>query len=1098
MKKIWLNAVLGTAAAGIITTSGAFTAIAGDLHHEEKITAEYNSAKKTKLTGKLFKEDTNEDYASKEVLDGIEVEKNGSEYIYTVSFKKINIGSLYKIKYFTSVEDAKNRTNGKDLELRSIGQDKSTVTIRSDKELKEAYFLVYFDSIKEMFPGNYEQYEDMAAELVRLAITKNESGGESEPKVKIGESVKIKVTDGGPVSPDVRRAVDSLGRVIEKDGKKHLRLKYYSKNENVVGDEKKPTVYDYGLRDLRYSYEELESDSEDKAVVLEKKVVETGKIQRGEYVITEVDIPIDGKDKVYLYGKVLGVNGQEYYKFGVLTWEGGANIPDPAETKVDTPQLLNVKQLGLNIKSKTDERLEYDFEKDGEILSPYMSKDGKKFKLSEPNHALSAFFKRDNLDNTKLRYIRYTLDGSEPDANSPAAGIGFRNNSANILANKFYEIVIDPLNDVAGFTKNGGDVTLKVKGFNADNNEASETKKYVFTFDSYSLDEVAAELTIGGKTYHGKLDTNRAYGLTEDVRLHSEEVGEKEIREALLKDAEKAGIKNASLVKLRVLDSKGNVYRPYYKNEWNEDRNPLMRLALNDYPKENDSSVFVYKNGEFRPVAAYRGYTGVFYMYINQPEGFYVIGKTEKLLEGQIEKLEKKVKDAEEKIKDLETSKEKVKVQQEIEAANKLLSRPKWIKLEKVIRIIDNIDKYIKALDNALQDNEHLSRKAKALTEIADSPILKELLTDVKLNAINDKKEKLKAAATEDNIKALEEELDKLEYKHPSKEVGFRIRRYDDINTDSMANGVFDNTGRLIFAGDKTYLEMNLKTMTVLTIRAHLLHLSAFKDNLDSGQPFNVYSVGKFDDVARDGSLGLFDKKILLELTGELKQIYNVRVDNDGMPGANPQAKLSIEDISKDPIKPKNKKNIEFKVSPANWTRGQEGLEFKANASKDDLISVKVDGAELSKGDYKVESGSTVITLKKEFLSRLKDGKHVLKLEFKEGERFKGGDVAAEFEVKEKEKTQKPEDNKKPEENSKDDNKSRPDMKDESKNGSDNRASDSVHEEKVKDGKISESEKIAAPKTGDSKSNIFLYAVSFISLGGIITGLLFRKRKRNM
>ena len=104
-----------------------------------------------------------------------------------------------------------------------------------------------------------DRYEDMAAELVRLAITKNESGGESEPKVKIGESVKIKVTDGGPVSPDVRRAVDSLGRVIEKDGKKHLRLKYYSKNENVVGDEKKPTVYDYGLRDLRYSYEELES-----------------------------------------------------------------------------------------------------------------------------------------------------------------------------------------------------------------------------------------------------------------------------------------------------------------------------------------------------------------------------------------------------------------------------------------------------------------------------------------------------------------------------------------------------------------------------------------------------------------------------------------------------------------------------------------------------------------------------------------------------------------------------------------------------------------------------------------------------------------------
>lgn len=1092
MKKILVKTVLGAVATGVIATSGVLTTVmADDINRSEVNTAAYYSpVKSSEIKGELYKENTKEVYASKEVLDGVELENTGENYVYKIKFKAINIGSLYKIKAFSSYEDALNNKDGHILDLKGIGTEKQEVIIESKTELKEIYFKLYFDSIKELFPNNYEENEELAAEIVRLDISKIEEKSQyNETNVNVGESVNLKITDGGPVNPDIRRGVDSIGRIIEKNGKKFIRLKYYSKNESVVGIGNEIKVYDSGLRNLSYADDKLKNEKE--AKILEKRVVETGNIQRGDYEISEVDVPIDGKDKVYLYAKVLGVNGIEYYKFGILYWESGANILQPEETKVDTPNFLNVKQLGTNIKGPEDERLEFDFEKDGKIHSPYMSKDGKKFKLSTGNHALSVFFKRDNLDNTKLRYIRYTLDGKEPTADSPAASIGFRNNAGNILANKFYEITIDPLADVPNFTKKGGNVVLKVKGYSADNSETSETKEFTFPFDSYSLDEVDTQVHIGDKTYNAKLDTNRLSALTEDVRLSTGKVEENEIRESLEKAAKDAGIKDAQILKLRVLDSKGDIYKPYYRNEWNEDKNPLMRLAITDYPVDENTSVFIYKNGEFRPVAAYRGYTGLFYVDVNQPEAFYVFGSTENLKEKQVEKLKETIKNAEDKIKDLNTSKEKVKVQQEIEQAGKMLSKASRITLDKTIRFIDNIERYMKAMDGATQDKEYLSAKAKVLVEIADKPILKDLLKDSKYNLIQSKKDRLIKDVSEENIKALEAELENLDYKYSNKEVAFSIRRYDNSEVESMANGVFDNRGRLIFKEDKTYLEINLKTLKVLTIRAHLLHLSVFKATLDEGEEFKVYSLGKFDDLARNGKLEMFDKKILLEIPGDLRNFYNIRVDNDGMPGANPQAKLYIEDISKVQEKTEEKEKLEFKIQPKKWDKNSGlDLKFKVNASKDDLVDVKVDGILLDKSKYRVESGSTVLTLGKDYLNTLKSGKHTLELEFKEGEKFLGGSVHAEFDV-ENEKI----DNQIPDEKPEIDGK-------EPKSGDKSKSLDSKEIGKnLKDVKsIAQNDdylnNIKSPKTGDSKNILQISIVAgIVSVGGLISTILFRKKK---
>ena len=75
-------------------------------------------------------------------------------------------------------------------------------------------------------------------------------------------------------------------------------------------------------------------------------------------------------------------------------------------------------------------------------------------------------------------------------------------------------------------------------------------------------------------------------------------------------------------------------------------------------------------------------------------------------------------------------------------------------------------------------------------------------------------------------------------------------------------------------------------------------------------------------------------------------------------------------------------------------------LTFIANANLQDLIEVKVDGNKISDENYILKSGSTILTLKPEYLSTLSVGKHTLSMTFNQGASFKGGTVSKSFVIK--------------------------------------------------------------------------------------------------
>ena len=69
----------------------------------------------------------------------------------------------------------------------------------------------------------------------------------------------------------------------------------------------------------------------------------------------------------------------------------------------------------------------------------------------------------------------------------------------------------------------------------------------------------------------------------------------------------------------------------------------------------------------------------------------------------------------------------------------------------------------------------------------------------------------------------------------------------------------------------------------------------------------------------------------------------------------------------------------------ANQTYKNNDLVFKFSGNKSILSSVKINGKELSNENYSVESGSTVITLSKKYLSTLTSGTYTLKVEYSDG-----------------------------------------------------------------------------------------------------------------
>ena len=58
-------------------------------------------------------------------------------------------------------------------------------------------------------------------------------------------------------------------------------------------------------------------------------------------------------------------------------------------------------------------------------------------------------------------------------------------------------------------------------------------------------------------------------------------------------------------------------------------------------------------------------------------------------------------------------------------------------------------------------------------------------------------------------------------------------------------------------------------------------------------------------------------------------------------------------------------------------------LVFQCNGKLENLIGVYVDGKAVDKNMYEVASGSTILTLKDEFMKKLANGEHTLRLTYK-------------------------------------------------------------------------------------------------------------------
>ena len=88
----------------------------------------------------------------------------------------------------------------------------------------------------------------------------------------------------------------------------------------------------------------------------------------------------------------------------------------------------------------------------------------------------------------------------------------------------------------------------------------------------------------------------------------------------------------------------------------------------------------------------------------------------------------------------------------------------------------------------------------------------------------------------------------------------------------------------------------------------------------------------------------------------------------------------------------------EYKITEganSSWTKNTDAtLKFVANGDLSKLVGVKVDGALITADKYTAVSGSTVITLKNDYLDTLSAGKHTLTVVYNDGE------CSTEFEIK--------------------------------------------------------------------------------------------------
>ena len=192
----------------------------------------------------------------------------------------------------------------------------------------------------------------------------------------------------------------------------------------------------------------------------------------------------------------------------------------------------------------------------------------------------------------------------------------------------------------------------------------------------------------------------------------------------------------------------------------------------------------------------------------------------------------------------------------------------------------------------------------------------------------------------------------------------------------------------------------------------------------------------------------------------------------------------------------------------SSFTQETDGtMTFHANGDLAKFTGVKVDGKLVSPEHYTVKEGSTIVTLKNEFLATLSAGDHQLTVVYSDG------DCSIDFEVKaasadtgdKSDDTTKPDDTQKPDDTTKPDDTAKPG---DTANGTDNSGTNSAtgtntgtstgannSNSNTNTNTSAKSDKAASPKTADM-SHVFLWGALLIVSGGALTGAVVLKKKK--
>ena len=774
--------------------------------------------------------------------------------------------------------------------------------------------------------------------------------------------VKLSVKDDTITTPKVRKNVDTIGKLIRENNEEYLVFNYYSK----VGEGKNND----GIQNIKYSDKEIQNAKDsDLLSPISNKIIETITTSDSIYEISEVKIPVTGKKEVIVYGD-FQYPARIMKQYGTITWND-ANVIVNNNAQVDEPKLFSIKATlgGTRIKKTNEPSKEYDFTKDGITYTPYNGLSGNKFKLARHYyHTLEMSFERNNLINTKTRHIKYTIDGSEPTFNSQDATIKFAN--ANPHKPEFsYNINIDPFAEGTNITSDGGNIIVKVKSFNIDGTESSATKTYILPFEKETLDKAETTLNINNKEYTATLSSKNKFLLDEDVAIKTTPVSERIMNHTLDSKVQELGLTKVNSFKFDLTKKDGSKFTPLDKDGWNINENPIFTLNIAGYEATANTQVYIYENGILRLIPSTPSKKGVEFN-VNSDEAYFVIAEKDSQIlkkEKTIE-LNNKVSETEKILSDTSIiSTAKANLEAELEKIKKTLARPK-ASLSNIVLHLENLDINLKKLKSEKNtDLKYLQNNFENLTHIVNSDILSQLLTKEKLeelkalvsktnNSLND------ALSLQNNIKELYESLNNLSYKYPTQDIDYSIKKFYRENETSMANNVFTNKGKLIFTPNKTYLDLDLKTMLFGSMHSHLLEIDVFKDKID-GEKSKYYVVNKYDDLnSLTGEIGNFDKKLIVELEKEVKNSYDIRVPNDGMGNSRPEAKLVIttninrpevlsdeEKAEKERIEAEKLAREKAEASRLEKERLEKEAATKAQAEKEKLAKEKEEAARLEK-----------------------------------------------------------------------------------------------------------------------------------------------------